>query len=134
MTLISALDALDRALTQHAGEEALSQAIDAVLSERAMLQLADQRIIEACCQAASGHRTLAVQSLALARGLVGAASAGALIPDAVARLDGFPWDECPEDAHKQADAILLDVLRSNGLGEVADAWYACKERVGFWYA
>lgn len=54
--------------------------------------------------------------------------------EAIKRLNDFQWDMCPEDVHGDADNTLLAVLRSNGLGEVADAWEACRDRVGFWYA
>ncbi len=40
----------------------------------------------------------------------------------------------PGAAHGMADNILLDVLRANELGDVADAWQLASERVGFWYA
>lgn len=40
-----------------------------------------------------------------------------------------------EAAHAGADRVLLDVLRSNGLGDVADAYEELKRVVGgFWYA
>lgn len=53
--------------------------------------------------------------------------------EAIEKLTAFQ-DGDPEQAHGDADDILLAVLRSNGLSEVADAWDACRERVGFWYA
>lgn len=54
--------------------------------------------------------------------------------EAIEKLNAFQRFECPEECHGDADDILLAVLRSNGLSEVADAWDACRERVGFWYA
>jgi len=39
-----------------------------------------------------------------------------------------------EQAHEEADQILLDVLRSNGFAEVADAWDAAADRISFWYS
>ena len=53
--------------------------------------------------------------------------------EAIEKLNAFQDDD-PEEVHGDADDILLAVLRSNGLSEVADAWEACRERVGFWYA
>ena len=42
-----------------------------------------------------------------------------------------------EMAHANADDLLIEALRLTG-GEygndIADAYEACKERVGFWYA
>lgn len=53
--------------------------------------------------------------------------------EAIQKLNAFQ-DGDPEVTHGDADDILLAVLRSNGLSEVADAWDACRDRVGFWYA
>lgn len=36
-------------------------------------------------------------------------------------------------AHFDADKLLLAALRDAGWGEVADAWEAIEERLGFWY-
>jgi len=39
-----------------------------------------------------------------------------------------------DDVHEEADRILLDFLRANFAGKVADAYEAARDRVGFWYA
>jgi hypothetical protein len=39
-----------------------------------------------------------------------------------------------EVAHSVADAALLTYLEQIGHKDVADAWRAAEERVGFWYA
>lgn len=39
-----------------------------------------------------------------------------------------------EDAHGQADKILLEFLRSNGHEEVAKTYEKVRDKVGFWYA
>lgn len=39
----------------------------------------------------------------------------------------------PEEAHQEADSILLEVLKSNGLEGVANAFADAKSRIGFWY-
>ena len=53
--------------------------------------------------------------------------------EGIEKLNGLSRPMEPEDVHWDADEILLAVLRSNGLSEVADAWDACRDRVGFWY-
>lgn len=45
-------------------------------------------------------------------------------------LDGFD----PEEAHTDAESILLAFLRHAGYTRVADAFEAANDRVGFWYA
>lgn len=52
--------------------------------------------------------------------------------EAIAALNTVSWDS--EIGHGEADAILLDVLRTNGFEEVAKAWSAVRERIIFWYA
>lgn len=52
--------------------------------------------------------------------------------EAVAALDDLNDDN--EYDHQRADQILLEVLRSNGLSKVADAYARARERVVFWYA
>jgi hypothetical protein len=53
--------------------------------------------------------------------------------EAVKRLNALNEDD-PESAHSNADDILLMVLDTNGLKEVADAYKAAQRKVGFWYA
>lgn len=40
----------------------------------------------------------------------------------------------PETSHVLADQVLVDFLRSNGFADVADAFDAASDRIGFWYA
>lgn len=40
----------------------------------------------------------------------------------------------PEAAHVKADSYLLNALEELGAGDIADAFEACDERIGFWYA
>ena len=40
----------------------------------------------------------------------------------------------PEIAHGEADDLLIAFLRWSGHSNVADAWVAACDRVGFWYA
>ncbi len=47
--------------------------------------------------------------------------------------DGFTWKD-PEDAHVEADQILCKFIRAIGHVEVADAFEAVRDHVGFWYA
>jgi hypothetical protein len=56
------------------------------------------------------------------------------VGDLVAELDAIqPGD--PEEAHSDADAILLRALRRLGGDDVASAWERVADRVGgFWYA
>lgn len=51
---------------------------------------------------------------------------------AIKALSNLPEDT--EEAHSTADRILLEVLRSHGLGEVANAFELARDDVGFWYA
>jgi hypothetical protein len=53
--------------------------------------------------------------------------------EAVERLEALTWAD-PEHAHSEADKILVEVLRANGLHEVAEAYMAAMVRVGFWYS
>lgn len=53
--------------------------------------------------------------------------------EAVKRLNALEGYD-PETAHIDADAILLMVLDTNGLQEVADAYKVTKRKAGFWYA
>lgn len=41
---------------------------------------------------------------------------------------------CSEEGHGHADHVVLQFLRDNGFAQVADAWDAAQERVGFWYS
>jgi len=55
--------------------------------------------------------------------------------EAVEKLKSYKSGSDQEQAHGDADHVLLAVLRANGLGEVADEWEALRDRVGgFWYA
>jgi hypothetical protein len=40
----------------------------------------------------------------------------------------------PEQAHIEADAILVELLASQGFGAVADAFHKAQDDIGFWYA
>lgn len=53
--------------------------------------------------------------------------------EAIERLSSLRGGD-PEDDHGEADRVLLQVLRSHGLANVADAWESACDRVGFWYA
>ena len=52
--------------------------------------------------------------------------------EAIDRLKHLTTDA--ETAHIHADRILLEFLRTNGFGELADAHDALHKRVGFLYA
>ena len=52
--------------------------------------------------------------------------------EAIEKMKQLPTDA--EGAHILADRILLDFLRSNGFGALADAHDALHKRVGFLYA
>lgn len=54
--------------------------------------------------------------------------------DAISRLSALEAGTDAERAHGEAEAILLRFLREIERGEVADAFEAARERVGFWYA
>lgn len=51
---------------------------------------------------------------------------------AVQMLQNLPQDQ--EVAHGEADDILCEYLRSIGESEVADAFDAASDEIGFWYA
>lgn len=56
--------------------------------------------------------------------------------EAIETLQGIQkdlaWDK--EDAHVEADKVLLAFLRANGFAAVADTWQECHDEIGFWYA
>jgi hypothetical protein len=55
--------------------------------------------------------------------------------EAVAKLRSYGANADQEQAHGDADGVLLAVLRANGFAVIADEWEALSERVGgFWYA
>ena len=55
--------------------------------------------------------------------------------EAVEKLRSYGENAYQEQAHGDADDVLLAVLRANGLGAVADEYDALRDRVGgFWYA
>lgn len=55
------------------------------------------------------------------------------IAEFVQRFEALPkWDS--EDAHVEADKILLEALRAAGAGPIADAWESAQKEIGFWYA
>ena len=55
--------------------------------------------------------------------------------DAVRRLQELTVEDGDSEyAHAEADAVLIEYLRSLGHHGVADAWVECRDRVGFWYA
>jgi predicted GNAT family N-acyltransferase len=53
--------------------------------------------------------------------------------EAVNKLEQLD-DRDPEQAHLDADAILVEFLASQGFGTVADAYCKAQEYIGFWYA
>ncbi len=55
------------------------------------------------------------------------------IDDAIEQLNALT-DENPERAHKQADEIIVEAMRENGMIDLANAYVSARERVGFWYA
>lgn len=54
--------------------------------------------------------------------------------EAVADLNAMTEDGDQELSHSEADDILVRVLTEAGYIEVAAAFEAARERVGFWYA
>jgi hypothetical protein len=52
---------------------------------------------------------------------------------AIQRLEDLSCID-PAHSHLIADQILLETLRLEGLGDVADAYERAEERVGFWYS
>ncbi len=53
----------------------------------------------------------------------------ARIAESIALLRALQPDE---GAHREADALLLDVLHAAALDEVVDAYLAARKRCGFW--
>lgn len=53
--------------------------------------------------------------------------------DAKRRLDKLTDDD-PESAHGRAEDIICQFLKDNGFGDVAEAFEAARDRVGFWYS
>ena len=43
-------------------------------------------------------------------------------------------DGDPEEAHSEADKLVTDALFLAGMNDVAEAYLAAMNRVGFWYA
>ena len=43
-------------------------------------------------------------------------------------------DGDPESAHSEADRLITDALLIAGMRDVAEAYIAARDRVGFWYA
>ena len=54
--------------------------------------------------------------------------------EAVAKLREYDDDDDPERVHSEADELVLEVLRTNGLSAVAVEFIRLRDRVGFWYA
>lgn len=54
--------------------------------------------------------------------------------DALKHVDDGQMYLSNEDDHKAADGILLDFLRANGNGALADAFDRARERLDFWYS
>jgi hypothetical protein len=52
--------------------------------------------------------------------------------EAVNKLEQLDRD--PEQAHRDADAILVEFLASQGFGAVADAFSKAQDDIGFRYA
>lgn len=52
--------------------------------------------------------------------------------EAIEQLKSLEGDS--ENSHDEADEILLLVLRSHGLWNVAEEYERTRKRVGFWYA
>jgi len=40
----------------------------------------------------------------------------------------------PEAAHSTADSVIHQFLAANGFEDIADAWGAAEDAIGFWYA
>lgn len=55
------------------------------------------------------------------------------IDEVITRLNAVTGAD-QEDAHIEADRLLLDALLLLGGSEVVSAYQAARERVGFWYA
>jgi hypothetical protein len=53
---------------------------------------------------------------------------------AIELLDAMKKSDDFESAHREADGILRDLLRSQGFSDVADAFIKAHDRVGFYYA
>jgi hypothetical protein len=53
--------------------------------------------------------------------------------EAVAKLQALTGHD-PEEEHGDAEEILCEFIRAIGHAEVADAFEAAANRVGFWYA
>lgn len=53
---------------------------------------------------------------------------------AIERLNELTANDDNEIAHHVADSTLVQFLKDNGHGDVAEAWLEAKQRVGFWYA
>lgn len=53
--------------------------------------------------------------------------------EVVDRLNALPGAD-QESEHAEADSLLMDALRLVGGHEIADAFNAASDRVGFWYA
>ena len=54
--------------------------------------------------------------------------------EAVQYLDALTADGDTESDHCDADDILVELLKSIGYAQVAEAYERARERVGFWYA
>jgi hypothetical protein len=53
--------------------------------------------------------------------------------DVIAELNALDPTDDNEEAHYDADALLLDFLRALGYSAVASAYEAARKRVGFAY-
>ena len=53
---------------------------------------------------------------------------------AIEALDYMVKDDDPESSHGNAESIVLKFLHDAGHGDVAAAFEAARDRVGFWYA
>ena len=56
------------------------------------------------------------------------------LDEALKKLGELTANSDNEIAHSVADAALLTYLEETGQKELADAWRAAEDRVGFWYA
>lgn len=55
--------------------------------------------------------------------------------DVIAKLQEWADpDSEPSSTHVAADDLIIEFLRSEGYGDVADAYEDCREKVDFWYS
>jgi hypothetical protein len=52
----------------------------------------------------------------------------------ILQFEAMEYGSDEEAAHGTADDLLIEFLREIGYEDVADAYEAARDRVGFWYA